>query len=111
MSEKLSCEAADLKANVDEASVFLKKLANPDRLLICCVLVEGERSVRELEDLLGIRQPGLSQQLAELREAGLVAGRKEGKRVFYHLAEARVAIFIHTIHRLFCPNAAVRREL
>lgn len=111
MIEKISCEVADLQANVDEASVFLKKLANPDRLLICCILVEGERSVRELEDLLGIRQPGLSQQLAELREAGLVAGRKEGKHVFYHLAEPRVAIFIHTIHRLFCPNATASRKL
>jgi len=70
-AERLSCEAADLKSNVEEASAFLKKLSNPDRLLVCCALADGERSVRELEDLLGIRQPGLSQQLAELREAGL----------------------------------------
>ena len=62
--ERLSCEAANLKARVDEASAFLKTLANPDRLMIACALVDGERPVRELEDLLGIRQPGLSQQLA-----------------------------------------------
>lgn len=96
--------AADMKSKIDEASLFLKKLANPDRLMVACSLVEGERSVRELEDLLGIRQPGLSQQLAELREAGLIVGRKEGKAVFYRLADPRVELFVATMHRLFCEN-------
>ncbi|MEW9804519.1 ArsR/SmtB family transcription factor [Mesorhizobium sp. ZMM04-5] len=91
-----------MKANVDEASGFLKKLANPDRLLVACALIDGERSVRELEELLGIRQPGLSQQIAELRAAGLIVGRKEGKQVFYRLGDPRVEIFISTMHRLFC---------
>lgn len=100
--ETLSPEAATMKSKVDEASAFLKKLSNPDRLLVCCALVGTERSVRELEDLLGIRQPGLSQQLAELREAGLVAGRKDGKHVFYRLADPRVAAVVETLHRLFC---------
>jgi DNA-binding transcriptional ArsR family regulator len=108
VTEALSCEAANLKAHVDEASGFLKKMCNPDRLLVCCALVDGERSVRELEDLLGIRQPGLSQQLAELREAGLVAGRKDGKHVFYSLADPRVQHFIATMHRLFCEVGATR---
>ncbi|MFA5539670.1 MAG: metalloregulator ArsR/SmtB family transcription factor [Gemmobacter sp.] len=98
----LTCEAAGMRQNVDEASAFLKKLSNPDRLLVCCALVDGELGVRALEDLLGIRQPGLSQQLAELRESGLIAGRKEGKQVFYRLADPRVAGFIATMHRLFC---------
>lgn len=96
--------AEDLKARLDEASAFLKKLSNPDRLLVACTLVEGERSVRELEDALGIRQPGLSQQLAALREAGLIVGRKEGKQVFYRLADPRVETFMHTMHDLFCKQ-------
>ncbi len=103
--DTLSPEAATMKAKVDEASAFLKKLSNPDRLLVCCALVGAERSVRDLEDLLGIRQPGLSQQLAELREAGLVAGRKEGKHVFYRLSDPRVAAVVETLHRLFCRPA------
>ncbi|MGN7734729.1 ArsR/SmtB family transcription factor [Ensifer sp. 22564] len=98
---RLSCEAADMRSNVDEASDFLKKLSHPDRLLVCCALADAERSVRELEDLLGIRQPGLSQQLAELRKIGLVAARKEGKQVFYRLNDPRVATFITTMHTLF----------
>lgn len=95
-------EMQDLRSKVGEASAFLKKLSNPDRLLVACALVEGERSVRQLEDMLGIRQPGLSQQIAELREAGLITGRKEGKQVFYRLADPRVESFIHTMHALFC---------
>ncbi|MFA5581168.1 MAG: metalloregulator ArsR/SmtB family transcription factor [Paracoccaceae bacterium] len=98
----LPVEAQDLQAKLDVASGFLKKMSNPDRLLLACALLDGERSVSELEETLGIRQPGLSQQLAELRGAGLVAGRKEGKQVFYHIADPAVETFIHQIHRLFC---------
>lgn len=92
--------------NVVEATDFLKKVAHPNRLMIVCALVDGERSVRDLEDTLGIRQPGLSQQLGELREAGLIAGRKESKSVFYRLADARVAAFVSVMHRLFCDPAS-----
>ncbi|MBN9035241.1 MAG: helix-turn-helix transcriptional regulator [Rhizobiales bacterium] len=102
MDTTLSTETKALKGKVDEASAFLKKLSNPDRLLVACALADGERSVRELEDALGIRQPGLSQQLAELREAGLIAGRKDGKQVFYRLADPRVETFIATMYALFC---------
>lgn len=106
MTDKLSREAADMKGRVTEASTFLKKLSNPDRLLVACALADGEHSVRKLEDLLGIRQPGLSQQLAELREAGLIKGRKEGKAVFYRLADSRVEHFVSMMHRLFCENGS-----
>ena len=99
---QIADEARELKEKVGDATLFLKKLANRDRLLVACALVDGERSVRELEEGLGIRQPGLSQQLAGLREAGLIAGRKEGKQVFYRLADPRVETFVHTMHDLFC---------
>lgn len=99
---QLSTETAGMQEKIAEASTFLKKLANPDRLMVACALVEGERSVRALEDALGIRQPGLSQQLAALRDAGLIVGRKQGKQVFYRLADPRVERFIQTMHALFC---------
>lgn len=85
-----------------EATAFLKKLANQDRLMIVCTLIEGERSVRELEQSLGLRQPSLSQQLGELRQAGMIEGRKEGKQMFYRLADARVLALVGTLHQLFC---------
>ncbi|HEY0274801.1 MAG TPA: metalloregulator ArsR/SmtB family transcription factor [Paenirhodobacter sp.] len=91
-----------LQANADAASTFLKKLSHPDRLQICCALVDTELSVRALEDCLSIRQPGLSQQIAALREAGMITGRKEGRHIYYRLADPRVVDFIATLHRLFC---------
>jgi DNA-binding transcriptional ArsR family regulator len=100
----LAPETAEMVDRADEAAEFLKKLAHPSRLMVVCALVDGERSVRDLEDTLGIRQPGLSQQLAELREAGLIVGRKESKSVFYRLADGRVTEFIETLHRLFCET-------
>ena len=93
---------AEMVENAGEAADFLKKLAHPSRLMIVCTLVDGERSVRDLEDTLGIRQPGLSQQIAELREAGFIVGRRESKSMFYRLADSRVSEFIAMMHRMFC---------
>ncbi|WP_109577113.1 metalloregulator ArsR/SmtB family transcription factor [Aminobacter sp. AP02] len=97
---------AELLERAGEASEFLKKLANPNRLMIVCALVDGERSVRHLEDSLGIRQPGLSQQIAELRDAGLITGRKQSKSVFYRLADERVAEIVSLLYRMFCEPGA-----
>ncbi|AEQ50957.1 ArsR/SmtB family transcription factor [Pelagibacterium halotolerans] len=105
-THQLTAPTRVIKGRVDEATAFLKKLANRDRLLVVCALVEGERSVRELEDLLDIRQPGLSQQLAELRSAGMIEARKEGKAVFYRLSDPKVKAIVSTMYDLFCgPDA------
>lgn len=106
MLTALSPETQALRERADEATRFLKLLANQDRLMVVCALVDGEKSVRELEDALGIRQPGLSQQLAGLREAGLIQGRKEGKHIFYHLSDLRAAEVVGTMYRLFCAPIA-----
>ena len=102
MKLKLAPQTADLVASAGEAADFLKKFAHPSRLMIVCALVDGERAVRDLEDTLGIRQPGLSQQIAELRKAGLIVGRKESKNMFYRLADGRVTEFIGLMYRMFC---------
>ena len=69
-----------------KTSNFLKALANDNRLVIVCTLANGEYNVSELESILNIRQPTLSQQLARLRADGLVATRRESKQIYYHLA-------------------------
>jgi len=102
MVRDLAPETAEMVARAAEAAEFLKKFAHPSRLMVLCALAEGERSVRDLEEILGIRQPGLSQQLAELREAGLIAGRKESKHMIYQLADERVSALIEKMHALFC---------
>lgn len=89
-----------------EATAFLKALANENRLLVLCHLTEGEKSVTELEQLIGIRQPTLSQQLARLRSENLVKTRREAKTVYYSLAGGEVTQVIQLLHKLFCEEAS-----
>jgi len=100
----LAPDTAEMVENAGQAADFLKKLAHPSRLMVACALVDGERSVRDLEDTLGIRQPGLSQQIAELRAAGFIVGRKESKNMIYRLADRRVFEFIAMMQRMFCES-------
>lgn len=83
------------------ASEFLKALAHEGRLVILCHLQGGERSVGELERLLGARQAAVSQQLARLRHEGLVQARRDGKTIFYRLGDPKVQLLIETLHALF----------
>src|SRR4030088_881131 len=90
------------REKAEAASSFMKTLANPNRLMIACALLEGERSVGDLEIELGLRQPSLSQQLAELRESGVVEARREPKQVFYRISDQRVVALLATLHQIFC---------
>ncbi len=101
----LSEEKLDQMAeSAREASVFLKVLAHEARLMILCYLVDGEKSVKELEDLLSLRQPTVSQQLARLRLEGLVDTRRDGKTIYYSLNSDRARRIIEVIYDLFCPT-------
>ena len=93
-----------LRDNTQRAAGLLKSLANPDRLLLLCQLVEVERSVTELESLTGIRQPTLSQQLGVLRNEGLVATRRDGKWVYYRIASPEAMAILGTLHQIFCET-------
>ncbi|MGX9080085.1 metalloregulator ArsR/SmtB family transcription factor, partial [Klebsiella pneumoniae] len=92
----------EMEANASRAVALLKALANPDRLLLLCQLSQGERNVSELEALLGIQQPTLSQQLAVLRREGLVETRRDGKQIFYRISSPAALAVIETLYRLFC---------
>lgn len=98
-------DISQMQDRIGDATGFLKKMSHPDRLMICCLLVEHELSVSQIETLLELRQPALSQQLGELREAGLIVGRKEGKQMFYRLSDSRVAKFVTMMHAIFCASA------
>ncbi|CAJ0783686.1 Biofilm growth-associated repressor [Ralstonia condita] len=91
-----------MQAAAANACTLLKVLANPDRLLLMCRLSQGELSVGELENALGIRQPTLSQQLGVLRDNGLVAPRREGKNIFYSVASAQALAVMTTLYEQFC---------
>lgn len=87
--------------SVGDASEKLKLLANPNRLSLVCYLMEQECSVNMLEEELGIRQPTLSQQLSELRDAGVIKGRRDGKTVIYRVADYKVERIVETLRDLF----------
>jgi ArsR family transcriptional regulator, virulence genes transcriptional regulator len=94
-----------------EASEFLKALAHESRLLILCNLLEGEKSVGKLEEFLSLRQSTVSQQLARLRLEGLVAARRDGKTIYYSIANDKVRAVIDVLYRSFCdvkPSRAAR---
>ncbi|WP_161865715.1 MULTISPECIES: metalloregulator ArsR/SmtB family transcription factor [Pseudomonas] len=99
-----SIDIQQLRANADAAGQLLKALANPDRLLLLCQLSQGERNVGELEALLGIQQPTLSQQLAVLRREGLVETRRDGKQIYYRISSPAALAVIETLYRLFCEG-------
>lgn len=94
--------AEDLVGQADEAAGYLKALAHEGRLMILCHLIDGEKSVTELETLLASRQAAVSQQLARLRLEGLVKARRDGKVIHYSLSDPRTARMIGLLNELFC---------
>ena len=91
-----------MAARAAEAATFLKALSHEGRLMILCHLSSGEKSVTELEERLGARQAAVSQQLARLRLEGLVSCRREGKTIFYALADRRAARLVELIYEMYC---------
>ncbi|WP_170770056.1 ArsR/SmtB family transcription factor [Ruegeria lacuscaerulensis] len=95
-----------IAGNATDASNFLKAISHEGRLMILCHLVSGEKSVTELEELLSARQAAVSQQLSRLRLEGLVAPRREGKAIFYRLADDRPRRMLELVYELFCTEEA-----
>ena len=92
------------QAQAAVASDFLSAMANPKRLLILRVLVEGEIAVGALANQVGLSQSALSQHLAKLREEGLVATRKEAQTVYYRVCDPKAQQLLALLHDLFCPE-------
>jgi len=88
--------------NAEAAAAFLKAISHEGRLMILCHLATGEKSVTELENLLGARQAAVSQQLSRLRSEGLVAPRRDGKTIFYSLADERSIRIMGVLYEMFC---------
>jgi ArsR family transcriptional regulator len=87
-----------------EAEAFLKQLANARRLMILCVLSEGELSVGALNERVPLSQSALSQHLGKLRDSGFVATRRESQTIYYRLSDPRVEKIILGLYQVFCEN-------
>lgn len=92
----------DISQHANEAAQFLKKIANPSRLLVLCALSEGELSVSQLNENVPLSQSALSQHLASLREANLVSTRREGQTIYYSLQGMQAIQVIKVLQKLFC---------
>jgi DNA-binding transcriptional ArsR family regulator len=106
----VSEDLGQISENARDASEFLKALAHQSRLLILCILSEGEKSVGDLETLLAQRQSTVSQQLARLRLDGLVTTRRDGKSIFYSLANEDVRTILQAVYSVFCHKPKRKRR-
>ena len=110
--QQVAARMSELQRKARRAAPLLKAMSNPSRLVILCQLAEGERSVGELEQEVGLSQSGISQHLAILRREQVVATRRDKQTVFYSLASADVMALMATLHKVFCkPAKATRPKL
>lgn len=105
-SSLTAADLVDMKGRVPEVADLLRFMATPSRLLLLCQLSQGESTVGGLEEATGIRQPALSQQLAELRQRDLVTTRRESRSIFYRMADPRVAALLTAMHEIFCTETS-----
>jgi DNA-binding transcriptional ArsR family regulator len=109
MAQPLDIEPHELEAHADQAAAMLRSIANKWRLLVLCNLVKGEKSVGELQRIVGISQSALSQHLATLRSKKLVAIRREAQTIYYRLNGPEVAAILTTLYSLYCgPSPLIR---
>jgi len=102
VSDVADLDIEKMRAGADQASSLLKSMANENRLLVLCYLVEGEKSVTELQRHLPLSQSALSQHLAVLRREGLVTTRREAQSIYYSLASDEARAVLSTLYELYC---------
>ncbi|MBG6078008.1 metalloregulator ArsR/SmtB family transcription factor [Polaromonas sp. CG_9.11] len=109
MDKKIDFQAMQQAAA--QASGLLKVLANSDRLLLLCQMSQGEYCVSDLEEVTGIKQPTLSQQLSVLREEKMVSTRREGKQIFYNIASPEAMAVMKVLYALYCKQVHDPKEV
>lgn len=92
--------------NAEQAEALLKLMANKNRLMILCALQKQELSVSQLNEMVPLAQSALSQHLASMRKAQIVATRREGVTIYYHVKDSRVAVLLESLYQLFCASSA-----
>ena len=102
MFDRSSFDVALLEARAGEAARLLRALANERRLMILCQLSEGERSVGQLQDLVGLSQSALSQHLASLRQDQIVSTRRDGQTIWYRIESQPAREIVNTLYNSFC---------
>lgn len=108
MLDRLPIEPGDLELHADRAADMMRSMSNKWRLMVLCNLVKGEKSVGQLQEILGLSQSALSQHLAVLRRKRLVAVRREAQTIHYRISGREAAALLITLYELYCgPDALV----
>ena len=107
-STAVTIDLDSMRFSADKTCSLLKKLANPDRLMLLCQISQGECCVSDLEEALDIHQPTLSQQLGILRNEGLVDTRRDGKRIYYSIASKEALAVMKVLYEQFCGSRSRR---
>ncbi len=102
--------AEQMREHAADAAGLMKALGNESRLMILCLLAEGERSVGELNAIIPLSQSALSQQLARLRQQGLVSTRREAQTIYYSLAAGPADQVIHLLHDIYCGTMSADKD-
>jgi DNA-binding transcriptional ArsR family regulator len=102
----VAIDPAELGAHAETAAALLRAMGGKWRLLVLCNLVEGEKSVGELQRIVGLSQSALSQHLAVLRRSKLVETRRETQTIYYRLAGGAAAAVLETLHGIYCAPPA-----
>lgn len=102
MNDLGSLEIHKLRESAEDAGDLLKVMANNNRLLIMCQLLDGEKSVQQLQQAIGLSQSAISQQLAILRAHKMVSTRRQAQSVFYSLASEEAEAVLTTLYNLYC---------
>ena len=102
----LHLDPEQMRSHADAASRMLRTLGNDNRLMILCLLAQGERSVGQLNERLPLSQSALSQHLAVLRHEGLVDTRRDAQSIYYTLTPGPASRIIQTLHDIYCGNGA-----
>lgn len=109
-SGESSEELLTFSEKASQASDFLKAISHEARLMILCILSEGEKTVTEIETMLGLQQAVVSQQLARLRHENVVETRRDGRQIYYSIANPDVSGIIDALYSMFCkPDASMRK--
>ena len=102
MPGKVNMDTKKMRQNAASAAAFVKLFSNKTRLLILCLLVEGERSVSELADDCGLSQSAVSQHLARLRDSELVTTRRDARSIYYSISSDEARRLTSLLYDMFC---------
>lgn len=103
-------QIVSMQESAQEAAGLLRALSNEARLLVMCQLGQGELSVGDINDAVGLSQSALSQHLAKLREEGFVTTRRDGQTIYYRISDPRVIRLISALHDIFCNPKKGRKS-